>query len=217
MQGKLAANRAGTGPARARAGRAGRTSLVVRASGNTFGHMFRVTTFGESHGKGVGCVIDGVPPRLALTEADIQVRFQCTIYNESCFHPIIILLGQTCARTRGFVPALFPPWFPASSHSSLPRSPIIPPNHCRSSLGRAQPPEARPEPHHHSPEGGRRGRDPVGRLQRYHPGHAHRRSRPEQGPALGGERHSGAHSHPTGRGAYIGAQPDPRSCRTTRR
>ncbi|MBF0562887.1 MAG: chorismate synthase [Alphaproteobacteria bacterium] len=42
-------------------------------SGNTFGVLFRFTTFGESHGPAIGCVIDGVPPRLALNEADIQV------------------------------------------------------------------------------------------------------------------------------------------------
>ncbi|MGA7675818.1 MAG: chorismate synthase [Rhizomicrobium sp.] len=41
-------------------------------SHNTFGHMFRVTTFGESHGPALGCVIDGCPPGIALTEADIQ-------------------------------------------------------------------------------------------------------------------------------------------------
>src|SRR5476651_1188641 len=39
---------------------------------NTFGHMFRVTTFGESHGVSIGCVVDGCPPGIALTEADIQ-------------------------------------------------------------------------------------------------------------------------------------------------
>lgn len=39
---------------------------------STFGTAFRVTTFGESHCKGVGAVVDGCPPRLALTEADIQ-------------------------------------------------------------------------------------------------------------------------------------------------
>src|SRR5437660_9961753 len=39
---------------------------------NTFGHLFRVTTFGESHGAAIGCVVDGCPPRLPLTEADIQ-------------------------------------------------------------------------------------------------------------------------------------------------
>ena len=39
---------------------------------NTFGHMFRVTSFGESHGVAIGCVVDGCPPRLALDAADIQ-------------------------------------------------------------------------------------------------------------------------------------------------
>jgi chorismate synthase len=39
---------------------------------NTFGHIFRVTTFGESHGLAIGCVVDGCPPRIPLTEADIQ-------------------------------------------------------------------------------------------------------------------------------------------------
>ncbi len=39
---------------------------------NTFGHMFRVTTFGESHGVALGCVVDGCPPGIPLTAADIQ-------------------------------------------------------------------------------------------------------------------------------------------------
>jgi chorismate synthase len=39
---------------------------------NSFGHMFRVTTFGESHGPAIGCVVDGCPPRLPLTAEDIQ-------------------------------------------------------------------------------------------------------------------------------------------------
>ena len=41
-------------------------------SGNTFGHTFCVTNFGESHGPAIGCVIDGCPPGLELSEADIQ-------------------------------------------------------------------------------------------------------------------------------------------------
>jgi chorismate synthase len=41
-------------------------------SGSTFGELFRVTNFGESHGPAIGCVIDGCPPGLALCEADIQ-------------------------------------------------------------------------------------------------------------------------------------------------
>jgi chorismate synthase len=46
----------------------GRTPM----SFNTFGHLFRVTTFGESHGSAIGCVVDGCPPRIPLSEADIQ-------------------------------------------------------------------------------------------------------------------------------------------------
>jgi chorismate synthase len=41
-------------------------------SHNSFGHLFRITTFGESHGPAIGCVVDGCPPGIALTEADIQ-------------------------------------------------------------------------------------------------------------------------------------------------
>jgi len=40
--------------------------------GNTFGRLFRVTTFGESHGGGIGVVIDGCPPRIEISEAEIQ-------------------------------------------------------------------------------------------------------------------------------------------------
>jgi len=42
-------------------------------SHNSFGHLFRVTTWGESHGPALGCVVDGCPPGLQLTEADVQV------------------------------------------------------------------------------------------------------------------------------------------------
>ena len=41
-------------------------------SHNSFGHLFRVTSWGESHGRALGCVVDGAPARLPLTEADIQ-------------------------------------------------------------------------------------------------------------------------------------------------
>ena len=41
-------------------------------AGNTFGQLFTVTSFGESHGPALGCVVDGCPPGLALTEADLQ-------------------------------------------------------------------------------------------------------------------------------------------------
>src|SRR6201992_217095 len=41
-------------------------------SGNSIGRMFTVTSFGESHGPALGCIVDGCPPGLALTEADLQ-------------------------------------------------------------------------------------------------------------------------------------------------
>lgn len=42
-------------------------------SGNTFGKLFTVTSFGESHGKAIGCIVDGCPPGLELTEEDLQI------------------------------------------------------------------------------------------------------------------------------------------------
>src|ERR1700745_2702083 len=42
--------------------------------GNTFGQLFRVTTFGESHGGGIGVVVDGCPPQVKITEHDIQTE-----------------------------------------------------------------------------------------------------------------------------------------------
>ena len=41
-------------------------------SGNTYGKLFTVTSFGESHGLAIGCIVDGCPPGMALSEADIQ-------------------------------------------------------------------------------------------------------------------------------------------------
>lgn len=45
-------------------------------SGNTFGRIFTVTTFGESHGPAMGCVVDGCPPGMALSESDIQADLE---------------------------------------------------------------------------------------------------------------------------------------------
>lgn len=42
-------------------------------AGNSIGRLFKVTTFGESHGLALGCIVDGVPPGLSLTEADLQI------------------------------------------------------------------------------------------------------------------------------------------------
>jgi Chorismate synthase len=54
-----------------------RSTLIVRATGSTFGNSFRVTTFGESHGGGVGCVVDGVPPRLKITQVTTDNAPHC--------------------------------------------------------------------------------------------------------------------------------------------
>ncbi len=48
------------------------TDSKLIMSGNTFGTLFTVTTFGESHGPAIGCIVDGCPPGLPLSEADIQ-------------------------------------------------------------------------------------------------------------------------------------------------
>src|SRR4029079_12339545 len=42
---------------------------------NTFGHLFRVTTFGESHGAAIGCVVDGCPPGIKITAGEIHLDF----------------------------------------------------------------------------------------------------------------------------------------------
>ncbi|XP_077225623.1 chorismate synthase, chloroplastic-like [Tasmannia lanceolata] len=46
---------------------------IQAGTGSSFGTLFRVTTYGESHGGGVGCVIDGCPPRIPISEAELQV------------------------------------------------------------------------------------------------------------------------------------------------
>ena len=55
---------------RARLTDVGRKGFAV--SHNSFGHLFRVTTWGESHGPAIGCVVDGCPSRIPLSEADLQ-------------------------------------------------------------------------------------------------------------------------------------------------
>src|SRR5262245_17070188 len=50
----------------------GHSDLFLALMGNTFGQLFRVTTFGESHGGGIGAVIDGCPPRIEISDTEIQ-------------------------------------------------------------------------------------------------------------------------------------------------
>lgn len=49
-----------------------RRSTIVMGTGNTFGKVFKISTFGESHGLGVGVIVDGCPPRIPLTLEDVQ-------------------------------------------------------------------------------------------------------------------------------------------------
>ena len=42
---------------------------------NTFGKLFRFSTWGESHGPAIGCIVDGCPPNIKLKEKDIQIEF----------------------------------------------------------------------------------------------------------------------------------------------
>ena len=51
-------------------------------SGNTFGKIFKITTFGESHGTAMGCILDGCPPQIELKKEDIQYELDrsCLLY-----------------------------------------------------------------------------------------------------------------------------------------
>jgi chorismate synthase len=83
-------------------------------SHNTFGHLFRVTTWGESHGPAIGCVIDGTPPNIPLTEADIQPYLDKRRPGQSKFttqrqepDQVKILAGTYEGRTTGTPISLF--------------------------------------------------------------------------------------------------------------
>ena len=77
-------------------------------SHNSFGHLFRVTTWGESHGPAIGCVVDGCPPLLTLSEADIQPYLDRRRPGQSSFttqrqeaDAVRILSGTFEGRTTG--------------------------------------------------------------------------------------------------------------------
>lgn len=92
---------------------------------NTFGHLFRYTTWGESHGPAIGCVVDGAPPKIALGEADIQhyldrrkpgqnrfmtqrkepdvVKIMSGVFEgQTLGTPISLLIGNTDARSKDY-------------------------------------------------------------------------------------------------------------------
>ena len=76
-------------------------------AGNTIGQLFRVTTFGESHGLALGCIVDGVPPGIPLTEADLQ-------------HDLDRRRPGTSRYTRSVASRIRSKFFPASSKALLP-------------------------------------------------------------------------------------------------
>jgi chorismate synthase len=83
---------------------------------SSFGTVFRVTTFGESHCKGVGCIVDGVPPGLALTESDIQPQLDRRRPGQSKLTTkrdekdrVTILSGTEFGKTLGTPIGLFVP------------------------------------------------------------------------------------------------------------
>jgi len=76
-------------------------------SHNTFGHLFRITTWGESHGPALGCVVDGCPAGIALTEADIQPwldqrRPGQRAMSPSGANPIRCAYCRACSRTSAW-------------------------------------------------------------------------------------------------------------------
>merc|ERR1712187_388324 len=82
--------------------------LRARVTMSVFGKLFRVSTFGESHGVGVGCIVDGVPANLNLTEKDVQPQLTrrrpgqsslVTPRNES--DTVTILSGTENGKTLG--------------------------------------------------------------------------------------------------------------------
>ena len=133
-------HRSGLSAAAARRRPATGTRLLVRALANTFGTAFRVTTFGESHGGGVGCVVDGVPPRMRLSTPELQARGALTSVAVTQPDAAAGLLRANWRTPRNEPPDV------ATSPPSV----------------RAGPPASGAEPHHDAPE--RRGhvRDPVG-------------------------------------------------------
>ena len=67
-------------------------------SGNTFGKIFKVTTFGESHGKALGCIIDGCPPNLKIDER----IFKEILIEESLGNQNILLNEKRMIRLRSY-------------------------------------------------------------------------------------------------------------------
>ena len=159
------------------------TRLLVRALANTFGTAFRVTTFGESHGGGVGCVVDGVPPRMHLSTPELQARGRqarawVAAACRNGFHTV-----WWCRTLRAWPPG------GVSGLTSL------------LSSVRAGPPAPGAEPHHNATQRGGHVRDPLRRVGKASSGAHGTRvcslspsplRRPDAGRPNAGDAHCGA-------------------------
>ena len=92
-------------------------------SGNTFGKLFSITTFGESHGPAIGAIVDGCPPGMALSEADLQIDLDRRKPGQSRFttqrresDEVRILSGVFEGQTTGTV---------SYTHLTLPTTPYV--------------------------------------------------------------------------------------------
>ena len=95
-------------------------------AGNTIGQLFCVTTFGESHGIALGCIVDGVPPNLELSEADIQPDLDRRKPGTSRYttprrenDELQILSGVFEGKTTGTTFSIENPHIPAGYNKSL--------------------------------------------------------------------------------------------------
>ena len=73
---------------------------------NTFGKIFRFTTWGESHGPAIGCVVDGCPPNVSINEADIQKELNKRKPGQSKFTTCLLYTSPSPRdRTRSRMPS----------------------------------------------------------------------------------------------------------------
>ena len=83
---------------------------------NTFGHLFRVTTWGESHGPAIGATVDGCPPGILLVEADLQPWLDaspmqrigrlgvCVVAGAATYFATLFVLGLRPLHLRNVLP-----------------------------------------------------------------------------------------------------------------
>lgn len=164
-----------------------RRAAPVQATGSTFGHSFRVTTFGESHGGAVGCVIDGVPPRLRITKVNSG-------------KPPPMPPPRTAAPPAAAGP--LPLYSCVCSHRQLTATLVCP----GGDPVRAGSAPSRPEQDHHATQGERhmRATEWHGAGRHHDAGHAHLRGSAQQGPAERGLQRDGASIPPLARRCGMG-------------